>query len=274
MTKRLVTIAGSDALAGGGIQADLATFTEYGYQGVSVLTSIVTVLSDDFNIYPVETDIVAEQLDSVFALADISGVKTGLIPNRAQFELIATYLRNHVAGKMPIIVDPVMVVKENDEWDITEIVSLFKTYLLPLATILTPNLAEAELLVGYEITNQATMIQAAKDLYALGAQAVVIKGGARLQGATALDIVFDGKQMIPLSNDKLETHFNNGAGCTFAAAITANLAQTDSVMNSVADAKDFVFTGIQHGIPLTNHESLGNVWQAARRLAGGESYEN
>ncbi|MCW0952935.1 bifunctional hydroxymethylpyrimidine kinase/phosphomethylpyrimidine kinase [Weissella ceti] len=270
MTKRLVTIAGSDALAGGGIQADLATFTEYGYQGLSVLTSIVTVLEDDFNVYPVDTDVVVEQLQSVFALDDIAAVKTGLIPNREQIELIADYLTKHVVGKIPIIVDPVMVVKESDAWDLGEVVSLFKTHLLPLATIITPNLAEAELLVGYAINNRVDMERAVQDLQVMGPQAIVIKGGARLAGDTALDMVFDGQNIVQLENQKLDTSFNNGAGCTFASAITANLAQDASVTDSVSDAKDFVFNGIQHGIALQRGDALGNVWQSARRISGGK----
>lgn len=273
MTKRLVTIAGSDALAGGGIQADLATFTEYGYQGVSVLTSIVTVLGDDFNVYDVDSKIVSEQLESVFALGDIVGVKTGLIPNREQFELIASYLYKNVYDKMPIVVDPVMVVKENDDWDITDIIALFKEYLLPLATVITPNLSEAELLVGYKITTQAEMEQAVMDLTNMGPKSVVIKGGARLAGEIAIDMVFDGDRTTVFKNTKLDTMFNNGAGCTFASAITANLGLENSIVASVADAKDFVFTGIQNGIVLSDDDTLGNVWQSARRLAGGH-YED
>lgn len=269
MTKRLVTIAGSDALAGGGIQADLATFTEYGYQGVSVLTSIVTVLGDDFNVYAMDTELVAEQLESVFALSDIVGVKTGLIPNQAQFEVITSFLKKNVLGKMPIIVDTVMVVKENDDWDISDIVALFKQHLLPWATIITPNLAEAELLVGYRIQSQSDMERAIADLAKMGPQAVVIKGGARLAGDVAIDMVFDGERTTVLENAKLETMFNNGAGCTFASAITANIGLEKDVVESISDAKDFVFTGIQNGIALSDDETLGNVWQAARRLTGG-----
>lgn len=269
MTKRLITIAGSDALAGGGIQADLATFTEYGYQGVSVLTSIVTVIEEEFNVYPVETSLVREQMDSVFALSDIAGVKTGLIPNAEQFEVIATYIRDNVLGHAPIIVDPVMVVKENDDWDISDIVSLFKTHLLPLATIITPNLAEAELLVGYAIKTEVDMRKAVRDLYEMGPKAVVIKGGARLSGDMAVDVVFDGRTTVMFENTKLDTIFNNGAGCTFASAITANLGIESSIVDSISDSKEFVFAGIQNGIALNDDNHLGNVWQAARRLAGG-----
>ncbi|QVV91965.1 bifunctional hydroxymethylpyrimidine kinase/phosphomethylpyrimidine kinase [Weissella tructae] len=273
MTQRLVTIAGSDSLAGGGIQADLATFTEYGYQGVSVLTSIVTVLGDDFNIYPVDQSVLAEQLTSVFSLADIAGVKTGLIPNQEHFEMITDYLNTHVLGKMPIIVDPVMVVKESDAWDISEIITLFKTRLLPLATVITPNLSEAELLVGYEIQTTADMEKAAQELYDMGPEVVVIKGGARLSGQSAIDIVFDGHEWMMLENQKLETEFNNGAGCTFSAAITSNLSQHKQVFDSVADAKDFVYKGITYGVRLDAQQNLGNVWQSARRIKGDE-HEN
>lgn len=273
MTQRIVTIAGSDSLAGGGIQADLATFTEYGYQGVSVLTSIVTVLVDDFNVYPVDQNVLAEQLTSVFSLEDIAAVKIGLIPNKEQFESITRYLEKHVFGQMPIIVDPVMVVKESDAWDISDIVTLFKTRLLPLATVITPNLSEAELLVGYDINNTVEMKKAAKELYDMGPQVVVIKGGARLAGQSAIDIAFDGQEYMMFENQKLDTAFNNGAGCTFSAAITSNMAQNKGALDSIADAKDFVFSGIAHGIRLDKQQELGNVWQSARRVKG-DSYEN
>jgi len=270
MTNRLVTIAGSDALAGGGIQADLSTFNEYGYQGLSVTTSIVTVFGDSFNVHAIESDLIAEQLASVFNVSDVAGVKTGLIPNREQFNVIASFLRENIYGRMPIVIDPVMVVKENAEWDLADIVALFKEQLFPIATIITPNLSEAELLVGHKIETPEDMQEAVVELHAMGPKNVVVKGGARLSGGLALDVVFDGCNITTLTNEKLDTHFNNGAGCTYAAAITAGLGNHQSVQSSVEDAKDFVYSSISNGIRLDETSELGNVWQAARRLIGGK----
>ncbi|MGL4535860.1 MAG: bifunctional hydroxymethylpyrimidine kinase/phosphomethylpyrimidine kinase, partial [Weissella cibaria] len=102
----MLTIAGSDVLAGGGIQADLATFNEYGYFGLSAITSIVTVTPDDFTIHPVPIAILAAQLDAIFAIDDIAGVKVGLLPTVAHVELVAKYLKEY-ASHLPVIIDPV-----------------------------------------------------------------------------------------------------------------------------------------------------------------------
>lgn len=257
MPKKLVTIAGSDALGGGGLQADLATFTEAGFFGLSVITSIVTITPADFQIFPTDEAILAAQLESTLAADDIAGIKVGLLPNLAALRLVVDALQPFV-NRVPIIVDPVMVFKETDQ-RADQLVTAFKEALLPLATLLTPNLAEASLLTGQTITNQAEMAAAAQKLQQLGAANVVIKGGNRLDGALAQDVLLADDALTLLTLPKVGTAQINGAGCTFAAALTSQLAQQNSLLASTVAAKSFVHAGIVHAVS-------GNVWQSAARL--------
>ena len=265
--KKMVTIAGSDILAGGGIQADLATFNEYGYFGLSVITSIVTVTKDDFTIHPVPLDVLDAQLQSIFALDEIAGVKVGLLPTVGHVHMVADYLRRY-ATNMPVIIDPVMAFKETDDVDVVELVAAFQKDLLPLASMTTPNLVEGELLAGIKIKDKADLAQAAEIIRGFGADAVVVKGGARLAGNEATDVVTTGAEPTFLGSQKLDSAFNNGAGCTFASAIASQLATGKTPVDAVKDAKDFVYWGIKNGVALNDDFSVGNVWQAARRLRG------
>jgi len=271
--QKIVTIAGSDILAGGGIQADLATFNEYGLFGLSVITSIVTVTAEDFTIHPVDLVTVAEQLEAIFALTDVAGIKVGLLPSVAHIELVAQYLRRY-AQHLPIIIDPVMAFKETQDVTVQELVMAFKQELLPLATVMTPNLVEAEFLTGMTINTQADLVAAGHKLLETGAQAVVVKGGARIAGDMAVDVIVttSGEQL--LINPKETTIFNNGAGCTFASAIASQLVQGIPVMAAVTDAKDFVYQAIKNGVILNKQFNVGNVWQAARRIKETTNHEN
>ncbi|KAA8325269.1 bifunctional hydroxymethylpyrimidine kinase/phosphomethylpyrimidine kinase [Leuconostoc carnosum] len=264
MPHKILTIAGSDSLAGGGIQADLATFTEYGYFGLSVITSIVTVTADDFKIFPISNDVIESQLKSILALDDIVAIKVGLLPNVHVIELVAKYLK---AVDIPVIVDPVMVFKETTNVDTQQIADALKKYLIPLATVVTPNINEAQILTHQVIQNIDDMKLAAQKIVDLGANHVVVKGGIAITGNQAIDVLYDGQKFDIFQQDKIVSDhlYNNGAGCTFAASIAANLGQAQVIEEAVADAKDFVWHGIKHGIILNKAFHVGNVWQGARR---------
>ncbi|QEA59701.1 bifunctional hydroxymethylpyrimidine kinase/phosphomethylpyrimidine kinase [Leuconostoc koreense] len=264
MVKKLLTIAGSDSLSGGGIQADLATFNEFGYFGLSVITSIVTVTKDDFTIYPTDLKIIQAQLDSTLALADIAAIKVGLLPTVATIDLVVAYLKK---VDIPIIIDPVMVFKETDSTNTDFLVQEIKNQLLPLATIVTPNLYEAQLLSGLTIESVDDMKAAAKVIGSFGAQSVVVKSGARLAGNQTVDVLFHNNHYTIFEQEKIMSTIpmNNGAGCTFSSSIAANIV-TSSVTDAVADAKAFVLAGIENGVILNENFEVGNVWQAARRL--------
>lgn len=273
--KKIVTIAGSDSLAGGGIQADLATFDEYNFQGLSVITSIVTVTQSDFLIHEIVPELVLEQMQSIFALDDIAAVKIGLLPTQTHMALVADFLKSHVRG-IPIIVDPVMVFKESDQANTTKMVQAMKTYLLPIATVVTPNLPETELLSGQKITTVSDLTKAAEQLLQDGCQAVYAKGGTRLDGAQVKDVLVEKTGVVSIfEQPKLTTHTNNGAGCTLSAAIASNLGQAKSLTDATKAAQAFVHAGIEHGILLNQSFESGNVWQGAQRaIREGKIDEN
>lgn len=264
---KIITIAGSDILSGGGVQADLATFNEYGLFGLSAITSIVTVNQHDFDIHEVPISVLAKQLTSLGELSDIKGIKVGLLPSVAHIDLVSQFIKQYV-GRVPIVIDPVMAFKETDSVNASELATAIKQKLLPLATVVTPNLIEAELLTQQAIHSEADLLTIAEMLHKIGPKTVVVKGGVRLDGDMASDAVIseDTKKVIKLP--KIERPFNNGAGCTFSAAIASQIAQNVPVLMAIDDAKDFVHHGILHGINLNDDFKVGNVWQAARRRKG------
>lgn len=264
MPHKILTIAGSDTLAGGGLQADLATFSEYGYFGLSVTTAIVTVTPDAFQIFPIDDHIIAAQLESALALDDIVAIKVGLLPTPAIVRLVAHYLRQ---VDVPIVVDPVMVFKETARVDTHNIVNSVITELLPLATIMTPNLREAEILTGQKITTRAELPNVAKQLAAFGSQNVLLKAGTLLPGVDAVDVLFDGSSVTFLTQPKIPEArmYHNGAGCTLSSSVAANLGNKLDVLAAAQDAKDFVWHGIKQGVDLNEQFAVGNVWQGARR---------
>lgn len=264
MPHKILTIAGSDAIAGGGLQADLATFSNYGYFGLSVVTAIVTVTSSNFQIFPVDIEIIESQLKSALAVDDIVAIKVGLLPTPEIITLVTRYL-SHI--NVPIIVDPVMVFKETSKMDAKNVATTIQNKLLPLATIVTPNLNEAQLLSGQTINRLQEMKQAAKIIFEYGSKNVLIKGGTALTGSQAVDILYDGTLFTPLSREKIIAAplYYNGAGCTLAASLAANLGCDSDIVSAVNDAKDFVWQGIKNGVTINQNFAVGNVWQGARR---------
>ncbi|MDR2832898.1 MAG: bifunctional hydroxymethylpyrimidine kinase/phosphomethylpyrimidine kinase [Streptococcaceae bacterium] len=262
MPKKIITIAGSDSISGGGIQADLATFSEYGTFGYTAITSIVTIIEDGFHIYETDIKILKEQLDTIFAQKDIAAIKLGLLPNKEIIELVGTYLAKH--QDLFIVCDPVLVFKETKDVSTVDLAQELVEHIFPYSDILTPNLAEAMVLADMKaIETLDDMHLAATKILAKGAKSVVIKGGARLNGSIAYDYYYDGKNAETFMNQKLEVNTNNGSGCTFASAITANLANGALMLDAIKDAKDFVYQGIKLGVPI--NDEIGNVWQGARR---------
>lgn len=239
-TTYLLTIAGSDVLSGGGLQADLATFTRHDQFGFVAQTCMTSVDEAGFEIIPTELSLFDKQLTS---LADVpfSAIKIGLLPTVEMIEKVSRFLQSY--EDIPIVLDPVLVFKENQDDQISslreQLVALF-----PQATIITPNLKEAEILSGRSITCLADMEKAAVRLHELGAERVVIKGGARLDSHEALDLYSDGQQMVVLRQPLLDCQ-TNGAGCTFASSIVAYLAKGYQPLEAVQSAKQDVYQAIQ-----------------------------
>lgn len=260
--KKTLTIAGSDTSGGAGIQADLKTFQEHGTYGMNALTVIVTMDPENgwsHGIHPIALDTLDAQLKTAFSTG-VDALKTGMLPTVDIIEMAGKAIAD--SGITDVVIDPVMACKGEDEVLFPENVDAMIKYLLPNAKVVTPNLVEAGQLSGQgTLQTVEDMQSAAEKIHAHGAEFVVIKGGKQLKHEKAADLLFDGKTHYLLTSDKTDTTYNHGAGCTFAAAITANLANGQSVKDAVLNAKIFVATAIQHGWKL--NEYVGPVMHGA-----------
>lgn len=266
--KQLLTISGSDSLSGGGLQADLRTFYEHGVQGKQLLTCIVTVdaITDDVNVYDTPKETLNVLLEESIT-PDLSGIKIGMLATLDTAKDVAKALEE--ITDIPIVLDPVLALKETKNEVPSDITQFFKERLMPLATITTPNLREAEMLSGiFPIDSVARMKLAAENIHKTGVKYVVIKGGERILGEKAIDVLYDGIRFYEFTQEKIDTRSVNGAGCTFASAIAANLVNGMSVVDAVESAKAFVYGAIWHGIPFL--PELGNVWQVGYKRMGKE----
>lgn len=243
-TKYVLTIAGSDVLSGGGLQADLATFTRHGLFGFVAQTCMTSLDQSGFEIIPTDLTVFDKQLSSL-STVPFSAIKIGLLPTLEMIERVKVFLRQY--QDLPIVLDPVLVFKENQD----QTISLMRDQLIalmPQVTLVTPNLKEAELLSGQVIKTMSDMEQAALVLQDLGAKRLVIKGGARLDRTLALDLYADETGMAVLSRPIISRQ-NHGAGCTFASSIAAALAKGCQPLAAVKQAKDDVYEAIAHATP-------------------------
>ncbi|MBL1228482.1 bifunctional hydroxymethylpyrimidine kinase/phosphomethylpyrimidine kinase [Enterococcus sp. BWB1-3] len=267
MIKKVLTVAGSDSSGGAGIQADLKTFQEFGTFGFSALTSIVTMNPDEgwsHLVTPIEPELVEKQLKTIFAGGALDGMKTGMLGTVGAIEITRQYIDKF--DMKNVVIDPVMACKGTSELLQPENVAAMVKHLLPKATITTPNLVEAGILSEMgALTSIDQMKEAAKKILLLGPQSVVIKGGHRLPTENAVDLFYDGQTFTLLENKKLATDYNHGAGCTFAAAVTAGLAKGYTVAQAVQTAKEFVAAAIENGQKI--NPFLGHVWHGAYNQA-------
>jgi len=258
-----LTIAGTDPSGGAGIHADLKTFQELQSYGMSVITSIVAQNTTGVQaISHVSLDMIEQQLDSVISDMPIHAFKTGMIANQAMMEIIYKKIVNLDA---PYVMDPVMVATSGDTLIEKEARNYLRTKLLPLTTVVTPNIPETEFLTGEKIETDDDMKQAAEILVKkFGAGAALIKGGHRK--GEAIDFLFDGSKMHSFSSPRIHTKNTHGTGCTYAAAITANLSKGSSLYDAVKDAKGYVTAAIKHSFDLGSGNGPTNHW--ATRLEG------
>ena len=245
--KRVLTIAGSDSGGGAGIQADLKAITLLGGFGMSVLTALtaqntVAVVA----IHEVPLDFIAAQIDAVFSDIGVDSVKTGMLSNARVVQLVADKIAEH---KPPVVVvDPVMVAKSGDPLLAADAREILAGSLLPLASLVTPNLPEASALVGREIDSEDEMRSAAREIFTMGPKHVLVKGG-HLQGE-AVDLLFDGNRFHEFRSDRVESKNVHGTGCTYASAIATLMAQELPVVEAVAKAKRIITEAIRHGLDL------------------------
>jgi len=240
--KVALTVAGSDSGGGAGIQADLKVFAAYGLHGTSALTAVTAqnsmVLAESF-LLPAKT--VVAQIEAVAQDMTVAAAKTGMLGSVEILEAVAEALRRL---KLPhLVVDPVMVSKSGARLFPAGAERAYLDKLLPLTSVFTPNLPEAEVLLGRRIQSLEEMGRAARSLREWGAQAVVVKGGHRK--GDPVDLFFDGQRLEELAASRIPTDDTHGSGCTFSAAIAAKLALGASIPDAVAGAKAFVSEAIR-----------------------------
>ena len=245
--KRALTIAGSDSGGGAGIQADLKTFAALGVYGTSALTAVTAQNTLGVTgVQELPPDMVALQIDAVASDIGADAVKTGMLANSGIVRVVADKVTEH--GLPNLVVDPVMVAKGGDPLLQEEAVDALRTLLVPLALVVTPNLPEASVLVGYEVSNLEQARRAARDIVGMGSRSVVVKGG-HLQG-DAVDVFYDGKEFREFSSPRVDTTSTHGTGCTFASAIAAGLAKGMGVEEAVGQAKTYVTEAIRRAFPI------------------------
>lgn len=257
---KALTIAGSDSGGGAGIQADLKTFQELDTFGMSVITALTAQNTLGVHgVFPQSLEAIEAQLDAVLSDMGTDAVKTGMLFSAEIISLVANKLREYEVTN--IVVDPVMVAKGGAALLMDEATKALISELLPLATVITPNLPEAAKILGRkEITSIDEMKQVLVDLHKLGPTYVVLKGGHLINGP-AVDLLFDGKTIHELETRRIDTKHTHGTGCTFAAAITAELAKGSAIIEAVETAKTFITMAITHslnigsGIGPTNHSA-------------------
>ncbi|MGK8462375.1 bifunctional hydroxymethylpyrimidine kinase/phosphomethylpyrimidine kinase [Staphylococcus epidermidis] len=245
--KKVLTIAGSDTSAGAGMQADLKTFQELDVYGKVALTSIVTMDKETWShdVTPIDMNVFEKQLETAISIGP-DAIKTGMLGTQDIIKRAGDVFVE--SGADYFVVDPVMVCKGEDEVLNPGNTEAMIQYLLPKATVVTPNLFEAGQLSGLgKLTSIEDMKKAAQVIYDKGTPHVIIKGGKALDQDKSYDLYYDGQQFYQLTTDMFQQSYNHGAGCTFAAATTAYLANGKSPKEAIIAAKAFVASAIKNG---------------------------
>jgi hydroxymethylpyrimidine/phosphomethylpyrimidine kinase len=243
MSAIAVTIAGSDSSGGAGIQADLKTFAALGVYGASVITALTAQNTRGVRaIHDVPPDFIRAQIDAVFSDLDVGAVKIGMLSQAATIEAVAQGLAAHHAKN--IVLDPVMVATSGDRLLVPEAVEALRKLVIPRALVVTPNLPEAAALTGASVArNEREMEVQARELLALGARNVLIKGGHG-SGDQSLDLLIGQGEVVRLSARRIATSNLHGTGCTLSSAIAAGLAKGLDLTAATQDAKEYVTAAI------------------------------
>lgn len=259
----VLTIAGSDSGGGAGIQADLKTFAAHGVYGTCAITALTAQNTIGVSgIHAVPDDFVTAQIEAVVSDFGCGAVKTGMLANSTIVEAVAAAVESL---ELPnLVVDPVMVATSGDHLLDDEAVHALRWTLLRLAHVVTPNIPEAEVLAKMAIKSVADMREAATRIAAFKPAAIVIKGG-HLAGPRVVDLLFEKGEFHEFVGARIEGRHTHGTGCTFAAAIAAQLAMGSALKDAVAGAKTYVEGAMRSGIPLgTGHRPLNHFWSLGR----------
>lgn len=257
------TIAGSEATGGAGFQVDLKTFHQLGCYGLGALTCIVSFDPENkwnHRFVPVDAQVIADQIEAATSAHDLDTVKIGMLGTPVTIDTVAEAL-----GKQEwknIVVDPVLICKGQEPGAALDTDNALRSKILPLATVATPNLFETQTLSGMDkLETVEDLAEAAKRISELGPKYVVVKGGMDFPGDEAVDVLWDGEEVTVYSEPKIGDHRVSGAGCTLAAAITAELAKGADIKDAVQVAKDMVTAGIKERV--SAHTPFDTVSQTA-----------
>jgi hydroxymethylpyrimidine/phosphomethylpyrimidine kinase len=241
-----LSIAGSDCSAGAGIQADLKTFQHFRVHG---LTAVTCVVSETANIvravHPVPVEIVADQISLLLESFPVAAIKTGMLFSAAHVRIVAEILRCY--PQLPLVVDPVMIASTGAPLLETEAMAAYRELLLPLARLITPNLPEAEALLGEPIPDESALESATRRLSQQFGTAILLKGG-HLDGPDCLDLLVDQGEVHRFSAARIPTTGSHGTGCTLSAAIAATLALGIPLPRAVEIAKDYLGKTLRHSL--------------------------
>ncbi len=263
---RALTIAGSDSGGGAGIQADLKTFAVLGIWGMSALTSITVQNTRGVSgVADIPPNVVADQIRAVVTDIGVDAAKTGMLSSAEIIEAVGDAVAE--VGVSNLIVDPVFVSKHGDPLLRTDAVDALRRRILPLATVVTPNLPEASGLAGFDVKTKEDMEEAARAIQGLGPRAVLVKGG-HLEETESDDLFFDGDSFEWLSAERIDSPNTHGTGCVLSSAIASYLARGDGVMEAVRKGKEFVTQAIRHSLQIGG--GIGPVSPGWRLLAPPE----
>ncbi len=239
---KALTIAGSDSGGGAGIQADLKTFAALSVYGTSVITAVTAQNTVSVTgVHEIPVDMISRQIDAVMDDIGADAVKTGMLSSPAIVEAVADGIRRHHISQ--VVVDPVMIAKSGDRLLQEDAVQAVKIHLLPLAQVVTPNIPEAEVLSGMSVESEADMITAAKRIADSGPKIVIVKGGHR--SGPPIDIAWDGTTTSYFETPRVDTQATHGTGCTYSAAITANLAKGMPAAQAIEQAKQYLYEALR-----------------------------
>lgn len=258
---RVLIVAGSDSSGGAGIQADLKTVSALGIYGMTAITALTAQNTTGvLGVVEVDPGFVALQMEVCLKDVGCDAIKTGMLSNAGIVGAVADKLREY--RQVPLVVDPVMISTSGTPLLDPPAVKALRQKLLPLATVITPNLDEAGSLAGHPVRGLNEMKKAARVLHALGALNVVVKGG-HLEGS-AVDMLFDGRDYVEYPSPRIATKDSHGTGCIFASAIAACLAKGKTVRESIAVAKEFVTSALRESLALGQGRGPANPIHAPK----------
>jgi hydroxymethylpyrimidine/phosphomethylpyrimidine kinase len=241
---RVLIVAGSDSGGGAGIQADIKAVTAMGGFAATAITALTAQNTEGVHgVLAVDPAFIAQQIEVVLTDIGADALKTGMLHSAEVIATVAAAFAGHAPG-VPLVVDPVMIAKGGHRLLQSEAETALRDLLLPMAALLTPNLPEAEALVGFPVRVEADMRRAAERLAALGAKAVLVKGG-HLEGDRVIDLLFHDGRFDRFEDARIASRSTHGTGCTLASAIAAGLAQKMSLGDAVARARTYVRRAIE-----------------------------